>query len=63
MAARAALLAPEFGDVRPLPGARFDDVLDAHAVLWSAERFARGAHVTFGDGRRDARGILMRIVA
>jgi predicted RNase H-like nuclease len=60
---RAALLLPEFGPVAPLRGARFDDVLDAYAVLWSAERFARGEHVSFGDGARDERGILMRIVA
>jgi predicted RNase H-like nuclease len=50
----------------PLParlaGSRPDDVLDAYAVLWSAERFARGEHVTFGDGARDERGLLMRIV-
>lgn len=45
-----------------LPGARPDDVLDAYAALWSAERFARGEHVTFGDGARDERGLLMRIV-
>jgi predicted RNase H-like nuclease len=63
LAARAALLSPEFGEIAPLRGARLDDVLDAYAVLWSAERFARGEHVAFGDGRRDSRGILMRIVA
>ena len=52
-----------FGPVAPLRGARFDDVLDAYAVLWTTERFARGEHVSFGDGARDERGILMRIVA
>ncbi len=63
LAARAALLLPQFGIVAPLRGARFDDVLDAYAVLWSTERFTRGEHVSFGDGARDERGILMRIVA
>ena len=43
-------------------GASIDDMLDAYAVLWSTQRFARGAHRTFGDGGRDARGIEMRIV-
>jgi predicted RNase H-like nuclease len=43
-------------------GAAIDDVHDAYAVLWSAMRFARGDHHTFGDGGRDARGIEMRIV-
>jgi predicted RNase H-like nuclease len=62
LAVRAALLRAEFGTIAPLRGARLDDVLDAYAVLWTAERFARGEHVTFGDGQRDARGILMRIV-
>lgn len=48
-------------DARPR-GARPDDVLDALAVLWSAERFARGEHVELGDGRSDALGLPMRIV-
>jgi predicted RNase H-like nuclease len=45
--------------VRTLKGARLDDVLDAYAVLWSTERFARGAHRTFpaGEPERD-RGIM-----
>jgi predicted RNase H-like nuclease len=38
------------------------DVLDAHAVLWSARRFAAGAAVAFG-GEHDARGLPMRIVS
>jgi hypothetical protein len=42
--------------------AAIDDVDDADAVLWSATRFARGEHHTFGDGSRHARGIEMRIV-
>ncbi|MDP9464792.1 MAG: DUF429 domain-containing protein [Actinomycetota bacterium] len=44
------------------PGAAIDDVLDAYAVLWSMRRFQRGEHRVFGDGRRDTRGIEMRIV-
>ena len=48
-------------DTRPR-GARPDDVLDALAVLWSAERFSRGGHVELGDGRCDALGLPMRIV-
>ena len=43
-------------------GAASDDLLDAYAVLWSAQRFHRGDHRLFGDGQRDARGIEMRIV-
>jgi predicted RNase H-like nuclease len=61
---RRDLLLPEFGavvDQRPR-GAVVDDVLDAYAVLWSAERFARGDHVTLGDGSVDALGLPMRIV-
>jgi predicted RNase H-like nuclease len=40
-----------------------DDALDALACAWSALRFARGEHVSLGDGARDARGLPMRIVA
>jgi predicted RNase H-like nuclease len=43
-------------------GASIDDLLDAYAVLWSAQRFRRGEHRVFGDGQRDSRGIEMRIV-
>ena len=66
LAARAALIEAEFGPVAMrLPGAARDDILDAYAALWSAERFARGEHRQFpGDHeQRDARGLLMRIVA
>lgn len=50
-------------DVAPR-GAALDDVLDAHAVLWTAERFERGDHVVLtGDvAERDALGLPMRIV-
>jgi predicted RNase H-like nuclease len=63
-AARQALLRPLFGelvDARP-PGAQVHDVLDAFAVLWSVERFRRGAHIEHGDGARDRYGLPMRIV-
>jgi predicted RNase H-like nuclease len=60
---RTALIEAEFGVLPPTPkGAQLDDVLDAFAVLWSVERFARGAHRTFGDGARDERDLPMRIV-
>jgi predicted RNase H-like nuclease len=61
---RRALLLPRFGPVvddRP-KGAAADDVLDAYAVLWSAERFARGEHLLLGDGSVDELGLPMRIV-
>jgi predicted RNase H-like nuclease len=52
-----------FGPLAPLPrGATEIDLLDAYAVLWSAERFAAGCHVCLGDGARDERGLVMRIV-
>jgi predicted RNase H-like nuclease len=43
-------------------GAAPDDLLDAYAVLWSANRFQRGDHRVFGNGQRDTLGIEMRIV-
>ncbi len=42
-------------------GAAPDDVLDAIALARSAARFACGDGVCVGDGRRDARGLLMQI--
>lgn len=64
LTARRQLLAREGIEVRPTPrGAKPDDVLDAYAVLWSAERFARGDALVLGDGSRDARGLPMRIIA
>jgi predicted RNase H-like nuclease len=48
--------------VRP-PRTPLDDALDALACAWTATRFARGEHMTFGDGARDTRGLPMRIVA
>ena len=63
---RAALLEAEFGHLPDrLAGAGRDDILDAYAALWTAERFARGQHreMPTGDRQRDSRGLLMRIVA
>ena len=64
-AVRTALLETVFGALPPTPrGAARDDVLDAYAVLWTAERFAAGLHRDLGAevGQRDERGLLMRIV-
>ena len=60
---RRRLLADQF-DVPAAPprGSAMDDLLDAYAVLWSAQRYGRGVHRQFGDGQRDDRGIEMRIV-
>jgi predicted RNase H-like nuclease len=61
---RQEALRPLFGDgvdARPA-GAAADDVLDALVVLWSAGRYAAGAHVELGDGARDRLGRRMRIV-
>ncbi len=61
--ARRRLLDDHFDVPRKAPaGAAMDDMLDAYAVLWSAQRFRRGEHRIFGDGQRDSRGIEMRIV-
>ena len=52
------------GNVPAAPrGARIDDVLDAHAVLWSTLRFVRNEHASYGDEALDAVGLTMRIVA
>lgn len=62
---RTALIRRAFGTIPHVPrGAQLDDVLDAYAVLWSAERFARDDHFTLQGptAERDARGLLMRIV-
>ncbi len=49
--------------LREVPArARLDDALDALVVAWSASRWARGDARVLGDGARDARGLLMRIV-
>lgn len=60
---REKVLGEHFSEVvTTLAGAKPDDVLDAQAVLWSARRFAVGAHRTLGDGAPDACGLPMRIV-
>lgn len=43
-------------------GAAADDVLDSLAVLWTAQRVARGSERRLGDGARDSRGLRMEIV-
>jgi predicted RNase H-like nuclease len=48
--------------VTRLPGAAVDDVLDAHAALWTARRVARHEETRLGGGERDGRGLLMQIV-
>jgi predicted RNase H-like nuclease len=45
-----------------LPGAATDDVLDAHATLWTARRVARGDEERLGGEPHDARGLRMEIV-
>lgn len=53
-------LAPD-PDVR-LPGAAFDDVLDAAVLTLTAARVRDGAAEHLGDGGRDTRGLRMEIV-
>jgi predicted RNase H-like nuclease len=61
-AERRALLRPLFGDLPSVPGAARDDVLDAHVLLWSARRVARGEACVLGSGERDERGLRCEIV-
>ncbi len=56
LAERRALVGP----VPKLAGATEDDVLDACALLWSAQRTERRG---LGNGERDARGLRCEIVA
>ena len=44
------------------PGAAADDVLDAAANAWTAQRWSTGSADVLGDGSLDARGLVMRIV-
>jgi predicted RNase H-like nuclease len=55
---------PRLGKVvtRAPARARPDDVLDALVCAWVARRWVEGAAETLGDGARDARGLLLRIV-
>lgn len=62
---RTALAERLVGELPPVPrGARVHDLLDAIAVLFTAERFGRGEHLTLPAGpvERDGRGLQMRIV-
>lgn len=62
---RAGLIEEMFG-IQPVRVgvAALDDVLDAYAVLWTAERFAVGVHESFPESGEefDERGLPMRIV-
>jgi predicted RNase H-like nuclease len=61
--ARRALVAAHFGEMPPVPrGAREDDLLDALAALWTAERVFAGRACELGDAHRDMTGLPMRIV-
>ena len=60
-AERRALLAPHFGEIPRVPGAAMDDVLDAHALLWSAHRIAGGKAQVLGAPQRDRRGLRCHI--
>jgi predicted RNase H-like nuclease len=66
-AQRLALLEPRFAGIReavrrPPRGAGADDVIDAHAVCWSASRIARDRAVCLPvRPSRDARGLPMAI--
>src|SRR5207245_7908716 len=61
-AERRGLLNPIFGEIRGVPGAARDDVLDAYALLWSARRARRGKARVLGGNERDARGLKCEIV-
>jgi predicted RNase H-like nuclease len=66
-AARVRLLATWLPDVASVIAqapahARPDDALDALACAWVARRWRTGTACVLGDGSRDARGLLMRIV-
>jgi len=63
LAARRKIVEEHFGAIAPAPrGAGEDDVLDACAALWTAERIAAGKSRELGDARTDVTGLPMRIV-
>lgn len=65
LAARRALASAHFGAeiVATVPrGAHEDDLLDALAALWTAERIATGRARELGDAHIDVTGLPMRIV-
>lgn len=47
---------------RPPPGAKWDDVLDACALIPTARRVRDGSAERLGDGARDAKGLRCEIV-
>ena len=60
---RRALALSHFGQIPAVPrGAREDDLLDALAALWTAERIMAGRSSELGDAHQDMTGLPMRIV-
>lgn len=63
LAARRALATSHFGELPALPKyASENDLLDAFAALWTAERIRAGRARELGDARTDVTGLPMRIV-
>ena len=63
LAARRALAEAHFGELPPLPKyVAENDMLDALAALWTAERILAGRARELGDSRADLTGLPMRIV-
>jgi predicted RNase H-like nuclease len=63
LAVRRALAEAHFGPLPPLPKyASENDLLDALAALWTAERILAGRSRELGDARADLTGLPMRIV-
>lgn len=63
LAARRALAEAHFGALPPVPKyASENDLLDALAALWTAERILAGRARELGDARADLTGLPMRIV-
>lgn len=63
IAARRALATSHFGELPPVPKyASENDLLDACAALWTAERIHAGRARELGDAHVDVTGLPMRIV-
>ncbi|HWW60630.1 MAG TPA: DUF429 domain-containing protein, partial [Thermoanaerobaculia bacterium] len=63
LAARRALAAAHFGELPPVPKyASENDLLDAFAALWTAQRIQEGRARELGDAHVDVTGLPMRIV-
>jgi predicted RNase H-like nuclease len=60
--ARRKLAASHFGAVPVTRGVHENDLLDALAALWTAERIYNGTHRELGDAHVDVTGLPMRIV-